>query len=115
MWLFSKDGFFSVVKNRYCKDGDLAVRSRCKDDLIRFCKVTKTPQKGIKVFPDADYRFRVHVTAETWAKYAGACSMNIDYPNFKTAVHSVDPSIRRSHAMHECWAAMNNFQEGRQL
>jgi hypothetical protein len=109
MWMFSKDGFFSVVQNEYCSPGELAVRARCRKDLEAFCRATKTPAKKIIRTPKADYRFRVHVKRELWAAYAAAAAGAIDYPNFKNETCSGD--LGRSLAYHGCWASMNNWQD----
>jgi len=38
MWIFTRDGFFSAVFDKYCKRGELMIRSRCKNDLDRLSK-----------------------------------------------------------------------------
>jgi hypothetical protein len=108
MWMFSKEGFFSVVQNDYCSSGELAVRTRIKKDLVRFCNATKTDKAGILKTPDADYRFRIHVPRSTWAAYAAKAAGEIDYPNFKNAACSCDPA--RSRVYHECWENLYEWQ-----
>ncbi len=109
MWMFTKDGFFSAVKNRYCTDNEIAVRARSMTDITRFCKATKTPENKVLTTTDADYRFRVHVPHSVWVDYAAAAADGIDYPNFKSATCPGDPD--RAHAYHGCWESMYRWQQ----
>ena len=60
MWIFTQDGFLSVVEHR--DDSDcLIVRSRARDDLERMAHFAG---QEIIVMPDADYRFRVEVPGQ---------------------------------------------------
>lgn len=107
MWLFTPDGFYSVVKNDFCKLGELAVRTRSREDLIRFCKIAGINPKKIIKTPEADYHYRVHVKAALWSTYVAAIALNVDYPNFKDKVQTVDPSETRHTAYLRCWSAMS--------
>jgi len=110
MWLFTKDGFYSVVKNKYCGPDEVAVRARTNDDILNFCLATKTPTKRTIRTPEADYLFRVHVSREVFTNYVHECADQIDYPNFKNkAIAPGDHA--RSDAYHKCWEALHAWQE----
>jgi hypothetical protein len=71
MWIFTKDGFFSAVFDRYCKRGELMIRSRCKDDLIRLAKKLHgySDESEILEIEHIDYRYRMKATKKNWAAY----------------------------------------------
>jgi hypothetical protein len=79
MWIFTKDGFASIVADETNPEFLLA-RGRIRGDLEKLfhgCKVEVTPEK--------DYRFRTHVTREAVAARLAELAAVIDYPNFKNA------------------------------
>ncbi|WP_028322732.1 hypothetical protein [Desulfatiglans anilini] len=107
MWLFTVDGFFSVVKDNYCSDAELMVRARVREDLERFCKRMAIDPGGILELPEADYRFRIKVRRGRWVAYAGSMAYEIEYSNFKNTVDD----HRRHMAYMECWRALHDWQE----
>jgi len=58
MWIFTKDGFYSAVKDKYCDDGELMIRARIKVDLERLLQKIESDAE-ILTFGHADYRYRV--------------------------------------------------------
>lgn len=106
MWLFCKSGFFSAVQH-FENPGKIHVRARFEGDLERLCAAHDvTP--SVSVTPQNDYRFRMDFDRETWAKIVSEEALEIDYPNFKNAVHD---GTQRDHAYMNCWAAMSSAQE----
>lgn len=80
MWIFTAQGFFSVVQ----KDREklLTVRARVAADLDRLRAVV--PQLGPTVTtPEADYRYRALIGHADFAAGLAAIARDIDYPNFK--------------------------------
>jgi hypothetical protein len=86
MWLFTSDGFFSVVqKPQDRKKGTLTIRTRNRADMDTLVS---------DYFPDAepyrvkysDYEWRIRVPKGEWAKAVSQMAMNIDYSNFKDEV-----------------------------
>ena len=76
MWIFTQDGFLSVVEHR--DDSDcLIVRSRARDDLERMAHFAG---QEIIVMPDADYRFRVEVPRPVFGAFMREQVVDIDYP-----------------------------------
>lgn len=109
MWIFSKQGFVSVVKHRHLP-GMLLVRGRARDDLENFVRLLEEiggKTHSIQETPQADYRFRVVACKRTVAKVLARIATDIDYPNFKDEVHG-DPA--RDSAYMRVWTAMRNFQ-----
>ncbi|MBQ9874488.1 MAG: hypothetical protein IJM30_08485 [Thermoguttaceae bacterium] len=85
MWLFTKRGFFSAVQN--CDDSKLIhVRARFKGDLERLCEAYRL-EPSVASVPGADYPYRMDFPRETWASIVKSEAEEIDYPNFKNAVH----------------------------
>ena len=109
MWLFSKQGFVSIVQCRHVP-GQLLVRARVKTDLDHFLGVVE--QLGgslhtIEETPTADYRFRSVVKREHVAQVVAMLASDIDYPNFKNSVHG---DWKRDETYMQVWAAMRDLQ-----
>lgn len=84
MWLFSKHGFVSAVRNR--NDNSLIhIRSFFKGDLERILARSGINREVVET-PDADYYYRTDVTNDEWEKILVKESESIDYDNFKNAV-----------------------------
>ena len=90
MWLFTKHGFFSAVQNH--NDSNLIhVRARFKGDLERLCKTYGIEPKVVET-PKGDYPHRMDFKRETWSEILRREALDIDYTNFKNAVH--DGTVR---------------------
>ena len=109
MWLFTRDGFYSAVYDDYCNEGELMIRARVIDDLERL-RDKLSINADILVINNADYRYRVKLTNEQWAKYVASEAASIDYPNFKNTLS--ENEYERASAYMKCWEAMYLFQEG---
>ena len=108
MWAMTTDGFFSVVKDRFCKKGEVMVRTRLRMDLTAFRRKMDLKTEILELH-EADYRFRIPVKAHVWAKCLAAQAEAIDYPNFKAAVPVRD---RLRHAKYmQCWSALREMQD----
>ena len=110
MWLFTTSGFVSIVKHRYMP-GRLMIRARVREDLEQFVSVLDEiggGQHKIKETPDGDYRFRVTAKKETAAQAIARITTDIDYDNFKNAIHG-DPA--RDRAYMGVWSAMHGLQQ----
>lgn len=104
MWIFSKTGFVSAVEHR--DDPSLIMlRARARKDLGPFLKV---PGTKVNITPDADYKYRVILPKDAFSKILSSMASDIDYPNFKNAVHG-DPG--RDNAYMHVWSAMRAFQK----
>lgn len=108
MWLFCKSGFFSAVEH-WGKPGVIHLRARFVGDLERLCAAHGLDAGGIVETPEGDYRFRMDLDREVWARVAAEEARAIDYPNFKAAVHD---GSARDEAYFMAWSAMRRGQEG---
>jgi len=87
MWIFSKDGFFSAVKDSYCGDDELMVRARCKQDLERLAGQLESKRRfKILKTKAADYRYRMKTPKSLWVYYCARVAVGIDYSNVKSTI-----------------------------
>lgn len=113
MWIFTQDGFLSIVQDTQ-HQGNLLVRARKRDDLRRFVQLAQANmQMKVPVLetPTHDYRFRITVPHVVAVYVIQELVVDIDYSNFKNRVHDVDPDPRRSIAYTRVWTEMVQFQE----
>jgi hypothetical protein len=117
MWIFTIDGFFSVVNDNYCGHDEVMVRARCKDDLKRMLQRLHGKQcdrlkldDGILDIKHADYRFRTKLLKRDWMYYVSIMAMEIDYSTVKDNL-CPDHYKERGDAMYECWGGMLRFQD----
>ena len=87
MWLFTTDGFYSVVTAKEFGQ-ELQVRARAKADLDRL-RSTHLPSLGESVhLPGRDYPWRAFTTHEAFAECAARLARSIDYSNIKDVIHA---------------------------
>ena len=103
MWIYTTDGFYSVVQ----KDWGLMVRSRVKGDLEKL--FPKKMHRHIIQTPDADYLYRILVGRDEFEEAMIKAMRRINYPNFKDAVHEKDK--RRVAYYTRVWATMYQMQD----
>ncbi len=107
MWLFTTQGFYSVVAHRD-DPSRVIVRARAREDL----EALKRQIPDMRIFNDesADYRWRAVVTQTAWVAAAAVLAAGIDYPNFKAAV-AERQGIERERLYTRVWAEMLGLQE----
>jgi len=115
MWVFTKSGYYSVVKKPGCALDELEVRARCRKDLEVLKKQTGAKSK-ILTNAGTDYPFRIRMSREIWAKFLADEALSIDYPNFKDEVlfGKAEGPRRRRHrhdVYHEVWRALLSLSE----
>lgn len=98
MWVYTKNGFVSIVQVRG-EPRELLVRARRREDLEAF--VGSQYVKDIEHTPAADYEYRIELGMGVVAALAMREVMGIDYPNFKGAA-ARDPVW--GGALHRIWA-----------
>jgi len=111
MWLYTRQGFYSVVEH-FKKPDTLVVRARLREDIKRFnlfCKrVARLKKvKRYKRTPKADYRYRVEISREDFMTVMTMLIWDLTYHNFKGEVHG---NRDRDNAYMECWSAMYGLQ-----
>jgi hypothetical protein len=101
MWLFSPEGFFTVVTAEEFGH-PLMVRARSADDLDRLRK-THFPELGDTVrIPGRDYPVRAFTTHDDLATCMVRLAQAIDYSNFKSTV-SARQGHERAHIYGDVW------------
>jgi hypothetical protein len=83
MWVFTTQGFYSVVAHR--DDATrVIVRPRAREDL----EALRAQIRSLRIYEDesADYRFRAVVDHADWIAALAILAAGVDYPNFKAAV-----------------------------
>jgi hypothetical protein len=111
MWIASTIGWFSVVRDRERK-GRVLVRARAKADIDnlyrRFGRKYKmTPPRSDE---SRDYRWRLGMRKRDWVKAIGQIASEIDYTNFKSAVHDRPDQANKHSAYLSVWSAMLGVQ-----
>ena len=106
MWLFTTQGFYSVVAHRN-EPSKVLVRARARADL----EALKRQIPDLRVFedPDADYRYRAVVAREAWVAAVAILAADIDYPNFKSAV-AERQGVERERLYSRVWAELLGLQ-----
>jgi hypothetical protein len=102
MWVFTTDGFFSIVHNKYCAEEELTVRARSETDLEKFMASCGC-QVEIMEIGHASYRYRIQVPRETVARYLSRYVMELPYGNFKDACFYASFSMNRMDVLHAIW------------
>lgn len=122
MWIFTRIGFFSAVCARK-GDGKLSnppdpdrlmIRARHKAHLDALLQRFPDLLKGIEIreSKNTDYRCRIFVAKETWARIMYALTLDTDYDNFKSATAKAQPKGHDyTQALHSVWSNMYRFQE----
>lgn len=109
MWIFTKDGFFSISVTPFCKPGDVAVRARRREHLENLM-ARHNIQAEILVFKEADYRFRIQIPREQWGEIMKAEGLGIDYESFKDAMGATADDADYTRAMSATRAAIRKIQ-----
>lgn len=85
MWVMTTAGFFSVVQHRDDPD-KVMIRARCEEDINALAELIPGAQPVNT--PNADYTWRITVSAAEWVHALTTIALDVDYPNFKSAVKS---------------------------
>lgn len=103
MWIFLKDGFFSVIEHPDSKK-HVVIRARVKGDIEKVF-----PENGgVEMTEDSDYRFRAPMTKDRFASHIAQQATLINYKNFK---NSINDKERREYWYEEVWNTMANMQD----
>jgi len=107
MWLFCRSGFFSAVLN-YERDDTIHVRARFEGDLERLLESHGIEGIPISHTPGNDYPYRADIPTETWSIICLEEAKDIDYINFKNAVHD---GTNRDKAYMDVWKTLRQSQQ----
>jgi len=109
MWIFTRDGFFSVAATKFCQPGEVAVRARKKEHLESL--IARHGLKAdILTFPEADYRYRIQIPREEWGKALQNEAVDLDYHSFKDAMADAGASADYLRAMFSTWDIIHKIQ-----
>lgn len=101
MWVFTLDGFFSIVKDQL-RPGRLLVRGRIKGQIER-----AFPRARVLETPTNDYPYRASLTEDQVDRYMSKQVNRIRYGNFKAALRDAT----YHNACLDVWLAMRRAQD----
>ena len=107
MWLFTTQGFISVVAHTG-KPDTLLVRARDEGSLLSLQEATGAT---LTHTPIADYPYRIEVLREAYGAWVLEEISRLTYSNYKSHMCSARPEL--GDALHEVWAAMHAIETPR--
>ena len=107
MWLFTTQGFISVVAHTG-KPDTLLVRARDESSLLSLQGATGAT---LTHTPFADYPYRIEVLREAYAAWVLEEISRLTYSNYKSHMWSARPEL--GDALQEVWAAMHAIESPR--
>ena len=97
MWIFSQEGFYSIVQ----KPDGYHVRARRKQDLVN------VGLSAIKSYAGSDYPWRAILPNRAdLQKLMQTLGNSVDYPNFKGRIGKREDQRQRLDRYHKIWAIM---------
>ncbi|MEZ0196568.1 MULTISPECIES: NUDIX hydrolase [Pseudomonas] len=108
MWLFTKFGFFSVVKKG--TNDDLTIRSRTRSDLDRLRNHYLPSLSASRAHEGTDYPWRATASASALAEAMSAIAQDIDYANFKDEV-ALSLGKDRAKRYGRVWSALYDMSD----
>ncbi len=112
MWIACVDGFFSTVIDKM-EPGRMLIRARCKRDVQnlynRYRKACPSMRKPTGD-ETRDYRWRLSISKRDWVKLAAELASEVDYPNFKSAVHDRPDQANKNGPYLEIWSTIHAVQ-----
>ena len=107
MWIFIRQGFFSVVEDSQ-DPNRLVVRARVAADLNAL-RADVPDLSRTTATPSRDYPYRAFCPREAFAGGIAKIAMEIDYRNFKSEVMRIH-GPPREHLYEEVWAIMRQAE-----
>ena len=107
MWLFTSEGFVSVVAHSE-KPDTLLVRARDEDSLLSLVEATGAT---LRHTPSNDYPYRIEALREAFSAWVADQVFNLDYTNYKAHMWSLRPEF--GDALHDVWVAMHQVTPNR--
>jgi len=110
MWLFTSEGFISVVAHNE-KPDTLLVRARDEGSLLSLVEATGAT---LRHTPSNDYPVRIEVLRTAYSSWVAEEISRLDYTNYKAQMWT----MRRGetsweNALHSVWAAMHAVERPR--
>jgi hypothetical protein len=107
MWLFTSQGFISVVAHNE-KPVTLLVRARDEGSLLSLVEATGATSRHT---PSNDYPYRIEALKEALSAWIADQVFNLDYTNYKSRMWSERPEF--GDALHDVWVAMHQVTPNR--
>ncbi len=107
MWLFTKHGFFSIVRK---SPNEYHIRARVRQDLEDLRESVRLV-KEISESDDADYRYRLVVGGEVYRTIMMHLLQSVDYDNFKAKIATTEGQRGKLHSYHQVWDVMRRLQD----
>lgn len=107
MWLFTSEGFVSVVAHSE-KPDTLLVRARDEGSLLSLVEATRATLRDT---PSNDYPKRIEVSRGALSRWLEDQVSILDYSNFKSFMWSERPEF--GDALHDVWVAMHQVTPSR--
>jgi hypothetical protein len=110
MWLFTSEGFVSVVAHSE-KPETLLVRARDEGSLLSLVEATGATLRST---PNADYPNRLEVLRTAFTAWLVAQVSNLDYPNYKAHAWTTRPGdFAWENSLHQVWSTMHQVTPNR--
>ena len=104
MWLFTTNGFISIVEH----DADhLVVRAR---DRLSLSLLAQSYDVEIRSTPTADYPYRIFLSKDQFKNYLHNQAGLINYKNFKSEV-AITRSKAFANTLLKVWSAMHGVED----
>jgi len=97
MWIASKFGFFSIVKDISTNQNVhiWMVRARVKSDIENVADLLEIEHGDIIESDDSDYQYRILVNLPQLEDLMSEFAVNVDYPNFKDMIAETDDQMSK--------------------
>jgi len=110
MWLFTKYGFYSIVKKKFGNQvKPFQLRARKQKDLENLIRIAMLETKITETL-QADYHYRITVDEKELIWILEVLADHLDYENFKSMIAGQADQKDKLSAYHNIWAAMYSFQ-----
>jgi hypothetical protein len=107
MWIFTKHGYYAIVKDYDDKD-IYWIRTRIKADLENIIKALKFKNPEIIHKDYADYKFRLKITKKEFNELMLFFADELDYSNFK---NMMDDNAEQRHKIFAYYEIYNVLAE----
>lgn len=104
MWLFTKYGMFSAVRESSKEEkGNMLIRSRKKQWLLWLMKAFPEIDTDVIENGGTDYKYRIILDNATYEQVFSALVTEVDYTNFKGKVAGFNPDKQYAKMLHDVW------------
>lgn len=110
MWIFTRQGFASVVQDRD-DEHMVIVRARVREDLARISLRYFEGGGSIISTPAHDYPYRFIANRAHLAAGLLRVADDLRYTNFKTAAHDIDSSDLREDVYATIWSELRRLRD----